>query len=91
MIVNFVREFYAKCNRTVVHTSSMPHDKMIYLGAMTRVRTFTVAAVALFCSTAAATSPLVTFVSPCECRDAHGKGRWTAKNDVSLTQDSAQL
>jgi hypothetical protein len=24
MIVNFVREFYAKCNRTVVHTSSMP-------------------------------------------------------------------
>ena len=24
MIVNFVHEFYAKCNRRVVHTSSMP-------------------------------------------------------------------
>jgi hypothetical protein len=41
--------------------------------------TFTIA-VALLCNTATA-APLVTFESPCECRDNHGKHRWTEKND----------
>jgi hypothetical protein len=50
---------------------------------MTRARTFTIAAVAFVCI-AAANSPPVTFESPCECRDAHGKGQWAVKNDTSL-------
>jgi hypothetical protein len=40
-------------------------------------------AVALFCTTAAA-APLVTYESPCECRDNHGKHRWSEKNDPAL-------
>src|SRR4029077_4237548 len=48
---------------------------------MTRT-TFTIAVVFL-CSTAGA-APLVTFESPCECRDYHGKGRLTEKNDAAL-------
>jgi hypothetical protein len=48
---------------------------------MTRV-TFTVA-IALFCGTAVATSPPVTFESPCECHDNHGEHRWAVKNDPS--------
>ena len=40
-------------------------------------------AIAFLCSTAAATSPPVTFESPCECRDNHGKARWSVKNDPS--------
>src|SRR5262245_40161272 len=35
---------------------------------------------ALLCSSAAA-APLVTFESPCECKDNHGKHRWDEKND----------
>jgi hypothetical protein len=50
-------------------------------GAMTRA-TLTVA-VALLFGTAAAT-PLVTFQSPCECLDNHGKQRWAEKNDPSV-------
>jgi hypothetical protein len=42
--------------------------------------TFT-AAVAFFC--VAATVPPVTFESPCECRDNHGKHRWSVKIDPS--------
>jgi hypothetical protein len=38
---------------------------------------------AIVCSTAAAESPPVTFISPCECRDAHGKARVAVKNDAS--------
>jgi hypothetical protein len=45
---------------------------------MSRV-TFT-AAIALLCSTAVA-APLVTYQSPCECLDNHGKHRWAEKND----------
>ncbi len=45
--------------------------------------TFTVA-VAILCRGATAEQPPVTIVSPCECRDAHGKGQWPAKNDTSL-------
>ncbi len=50
--------------------------------------TFT-AAVVFFCE--ATTQPPVTFESACECRDAHGKGRWTAKNDLSLAPADASL
>jgi hypothetical protein len=49
---------------------------------MTR-STFAVA-VAFLCSSGAAEQPPVTIVSPCECLDAHGKGRWTVKTDSSL-------
>ena len=41
--------------------------------------TFTIA-VAFLCCTAAA-APLVTYQSPCECLDNHGKQRWAEKND----------
>jgi hypothetical protein len=40
-------------------------------------------AVALLCSTAAA-APLVTFESPCECRDNRATARWSAKTEPSL-------
>ena len=47
--------------------------------------TFTTAAIAFVCSTAAAAfQPPVTFESPCECRDNHGKHRWAEKNDPAL-------
>jgi len=36
--------------------------------------------IAFLCSTAAAV-PLVTYQSPCECLDNHGKRRWAEKND----------
>jgi hypothetical protein len=49
----------------------------------------TVAAIVLFCSTAAATPPSVTVVSPCECRDAHGKARLAVKNDPSTPPTDA--
>ena len=49
---------------------------------MTR-EAFTIAAIAFVCGTAAA-APLVTYESPCECRDYHGKGRLTEKNDAAL-------
>jgi hypothetical protein len=40
-------------------------------------------AVALLC-TAAARPRAVTIVSPCECRENHGKGRWAVKTDASI-------
>ena len=49
---------------------------------MTRT-TLTIVAVALLSGTAAA-APLVTFESPCECLDNHGKQRWAEKNDPAL-------
>ena len=49
---------------------------------MTR-QAFTIAAIAFICGTAPA-APSVAFVSPCDCRDAHGKGRSPVKNDASL-------
>src|SRR5437016_3639173 len=55
---------------------------------MTRA-TFTIAAIAFVCSTAAATSPPVTFESPCECRENHGEHRWGAKNDPSTPPSDA--
>jgi len=45
--------------------------------------TFAVTAVVLLYCMAAATSPPVTFESPCECRDNHGEHRWAVKNDPS--------
>jgi hypothetical protein len=44
--------------------------------------TFTIA-IGLLCSTAAAEQVPVTFASPCECRDNHGKHRWAEKNDLA--------
>ena len=63
--------------------SCSPHsnDKMIYPDTMTRA-TLTIAAVAFLCI-AAADSPPVTFVSPRDCRDNHGKHRWSVKIDPS--------
>jgi hypothetical protein len=49
---------------------------------MTR-ETLTITAIASLCSAAAGTSPPVTFDSPCECHDNHGKARLSAKNDSS--------
>src|SRR6266487_1847307 len=49
---------------------------------MTRA-TFTIAAVAFLSNAAAATTPPVTFESPCECHDNHGEHRWAVKNDPS--------
>ena len=49
---------------------------------MTRA-TLIIAAIALLCSTEAATLPPVTFESPCECQDSHGKHRWSVKIDPS--------
>ena len=54
---------------------------------MTRATTFIIAAIA--CSTAVAESPPVTFESPCECRDNHGKQRWAEKNDPVLPPTDA--
>ncbi len=53
--------------------------------------TFTIVAVAFLYSAAAAESPPVTFESPCECRDYHGKGRWTAKMMRRLHQIRANF
>jgi hypothetical protein len=62
---------------------------MIYPVAMTRT-IYTVAAIVLVCSTAmAASQPPVTFESPCECRDNHGKARWSVKNDPSTPPTDA--
>ena len=44
--------------------------------------------VACLCSTATA-APLVTYVSPCECLDNHGKQRWAEKNDPALPPSDA--
>jgi hypothetical protein len=51
---------------------------------MRNATTLIIAAIALLSSTEAATSPPVTFESPCECRDNHGKHRWSVKIDPSL-------
>ena len=46
----------------------------------------TFAVVAFLCGTATAAPPPVTVVSPCECRGAHGKSRWSVKDDVRWRQ-----
>src|SRR5437773_5367842 len=56
---------------------------------MTRATTLIIVAIAFIYSTAAATSPPVTFESPCECRDNHGKHRWSVKIDPSLPPTDA--
>jgi hypothetical protein len=43
----------------------------------------------LFCSTAAAAPEPVTSDSPCDCRNAHGEGRWSVKTDASLPPTDA--
>jgi hypothetical protein len=47
------------------------------------IRATFAATIALACSAALASPPPVTVFSPCECRDAHGKGRLAVKNDPS--------
>jgi hypothetical protein len=54
---------------------------------MTR-QAFTICAIAFVCGTAAA-APLVTYELPCECRDYHGKGRLTEKNNAALPPTDA--
>ena len=54
---------------------------------MTWRTTLIIAAVTCFC--VAAESPPVTFESPCECRDNHGKQRWAEKNDPSTPPTDA--
>ena len=57
---------------------------------MARVKLFTVAAVAFVCVAAEKSpQPPVTFISPCECRDNHGRHRWSVKNDPSLPPTDA--
>ena len=51
--------------------------------------TLTVAILAFLCCAAAATPPPVTFESPCECHDNHGKHRWSVKIDPSLPPTDA--
>jgi hypothetical protein len=58
--------------------SPQGNDKVIYVTAMTRFATLII--VVSFCSNAGA-APLVTYESPCECQDNHGKHRWAEKND----------
>ena len=50
-------------------------------------KTFTIA-FALLCSSAAA-ALLVTFESPCECLESHGKHRWAEKNDPATPPTDA--
>jgi hypothetical protein len=46
-------------------------------------RTAYTIAIAFLCGAAAVEQPPVTVFSPCECLNAHGNGRWAAKNDRS--------
>jgi hypothetical protein len=52
--------------------------------------TFTIA-VAFLCSTAAPASEPLTCDSPCDCHNAHGKGRWAVKTDSSLPPTDASV
>lgn len=52
-------------------------------------RTFAIAALAFLSIVAVSCKPPVHFVSPCECRDTRGKGRWAAKTDPSLPPTDA--
>ena len=67
--------------------SCSPHcnDKMIYPDTMTRA-TLTIAGVAFLCI-GAADSPPVTFVSPRDCRDNHGKHRCSVKIESVTPSD----
>jgi hypothetical protein len=54
---------------------------------MTYATTLIIAA--FLCSTAAAAPEPVTCDSPCECHNAHGKGRWSVKTDPSFPPTDA--
>jgi hypothetical protein len=77
-------------NSTVEHGSlarnrfDCPDDRAEW--SMMRA-TFTIAAT--FLCSAVAAAPLVTFESPCECRDNHGKHRWAEKNDPAQPPTNA--
>ena len=55
---------------------------------MNRATTFIVIAIASVCTTVRG-APLVTYQSPCECQDNHGKQRWAEKNDPALPPSDA--
>ena len=57
--------------------------------AMTRAA-LTIAG-AFLCSAAMAEEPAVIISSPCECLGAHGKGRWSVKNDPSSPPADASV
>ena len=58
---------------------------------MQRARTLTIVGIALLGITAAAAPEPVTCDSPCECHNAHGKGRWSVKTDPSLPPTDTSL
>jgi hypothetical protein len=70
---------------------SAPHgnDKVMSIMVRQMRQAFTLAAITLRYSTAAAEQPPVTVISPCECRDNHGTGRWAVKNDPSTPPTDA--
>jgi len=51
-------------------------------------RTIFTIVVACLCSAAVA-ARLVTYESPCECQDNHGKHRWAEKSDQALPPSDA--
>ena len=51
-------------------------------------RATAILAVVFLCGVASA-APLVTYESTCECRDNHGKHRWSEKNDPALPPTDA--
>src|SRR4029077_18859025 len=59
---------------------------MMRTGAMMR-ETFTIVAAEFLCI--AATTPPVTFESPCECRGAQGRARIAIKNEPSTPPEGA--
>jgi hypothetical protein len=64
------------------------NDKMIFNGRNEAGPCYLIPPVGLIWVTAVA-APLVTYESPCECRDNHGKHRWSEKNDPSLPPTDA--
>jgi hypothetical protein len=76
----FFRRFFPRPGILPLLLSTRQRQNDMSACAMRHARTLTAAAIALLCSTAAA-APLVTYQSPCECLDNHGKQRWAEKND----------
>jgi len=69
--------------------SASQRQNVTCTGAMTRSM-FTIA-VAFLCSSAVGEQPVVTFVSPCECQDFHGKNRLKSPRCASATKTVCPL
>ena len=52
---------------------------------------FALSSLIFLCSTAAVASEPLTCNSPCECHNAHRKGRWSVKTDPSLPPTDGSL